>query len=568
MAYYFEDDQPTGKFYFEDEQPTVKPSVKPRPTTMQRIARGAARVLPKPTLPVAGALLGGALAAPGNVMAPGLASFAGAGLGYGAGRRLQDVIQEVAGYKKPATLPQALASTAVDIPTGAAMEAGGALIGRGLSAGISKARGLFPSKTIDTTIEHGISKGIRPSVVGKGTFQGLRDYYGKAKQAVHAIIQNKENLNIVDEFGDKVNRLPKSLNEFSQAIKNTKETIFKQYDEMAKKAGQYGPTVNMAGIADELAPVVNSQALQDFFPNIAKYAEARAAQLTKANMYNTQNAQEVIKHFNNSLNAFYKNPTPGTAGNAAIDAMIANNIRKNLDDVIEMTKTFNPDLAKSKSYQTLKRTYGALKEIEGDVTKRAIVDARKNIKGLIDFSDMFSGHEVVHGLLSMNPATIASGGAVKGISAFYKHLNNPNTIIKKMFANVSKKMLPKTAPKGTPLISRVAGYKAAHIGEDDRKQASQKLAPILDKLDLSQTAEANQTSPAVRYVRAGQSAYLAGDFTAAIIAFKRAIKLDPSQAEQFRIAISMIKREQNALTERAKNKKKENRNNEKNLNGF
>jgi hypothetical protein len=106
---------------------------------------------------------------------------------------------------------------------------------------------------------------------------------------------------------------------------------------------------------------------------------------------------------------------------------VVNKLRSSLDGVI--------DQATGADYQGLKNTYGALKTIERDVNRRAIVDARKNIRGLIDFSDIFSGSQVVHGIMAMNPSVVAAGFTAKMISNTIKWINDPNRIVKNMFGD-------------------------------------------------------------------------------------------------------------------------------------
>lgn len=532
----------------------VKPTITPLEpeSRMRRVARAAAPYA-RPALEIGGALAGGALATPGSVLAPGVATLAGAGLGYAGGRRLSRALETYAGLREPEALSQALAGTALDIPAGAALEAGGAVLGVPIQAGIRTAARLFPRRTAEKVIEEGISKAIKPTAVGKETYRGIRRYYDKAKEAVKAIIQNRENLNFVDEFGEQINKLPESLDEFSQAIQNTKDTIFKQYDAIAKGARQYGKPVNMSDIAKELDPIVNSKPLRDFFPNIIRYAGRRAQQLKIADRYTTQEAQDLIKHLNNSLQAYYKNPTVATAGVAQIDAMIANNIRKNLDDVIELSKTFNPGLAKDASYQALKKTYGALREIEKDVSRRTVADLRKSSKELVDFSDILSGGEAVQGILKLDPIKLAKAATMRVVANFIKRSNNPNTIVKKMFSG-AEKLLGK-APRGVRPISRLtkfAGpYAAAQPTIEGRERTEDTLAEGFRAATAKPSAEAIVSPATMQWQRAVQ-AYHAGNYPAAIIAFKRAIKDDPSRAEQFKLAISMIKNEQNALRKRQK----------------
>lgn len=311
-------------------------------------------------------------------------------------------------------------------------------------------------------IETGINKGIRPGVEGNRTFHQAKTYMDKAKTAVQTIVDNKNNLALTDEFGETVNKLPENLREFSQAIDQTKRNIFTEYNAMAKDAGQAGASINLNPIGGELNKVVNSKVLNDIAPETVNYAKQRMKALVEKKItvqndtglldykgnkiisekqtttgrgkYTADEAQEAIQHLNNSLEAFYKNPSYDTASKAYIDSLIANRMRSALDDVIEKTT--------GAGYQGLKNKYGALKSIERDVNRRAIVDARKNVKGLVDFSDIFSGGEIVRGLLTLNPGAVGMGAASKSIAWLYKFKNNPNTIVKKMFEGVSNPKKP------------------------------------------------------------------------------------------------------------------------------
>jgi len=295
------------------------------------------------------------------------------------------------------------------------------------------ARGLngfkTPAQALDATVATGIEKGIRPGVEGNRTFAQSQNYMGKAKTAVKSIIDNHENLALTDEYGEVVKGLPKNLKQFSQAIDQTKKSIFDQYDAMAKDSTTEGAVVDLAPVAKELNQIATAKVLNKISPQVADYAREKAKAF-EASTFTTTEAQDAITMMNNNLEAFYKNPSYETASKAYIDSLVVNNLRKSLDSVIEQ--------ATGSGYQELKRTYGALKSIEKDVARRSIVDARKNAKGLIDFSDIFTSGEVVRGVMSMNPATVGAGLTSKVISALYKLKNDPNRVIGSMFKDADK----------------------------------------------------------------------------------------------------------------------------------
>ncbi len=307
---------------------------------------------------------------------------------------------------------------------GTALATGLALGVRGSSA-LKEA--LNPSEQqIESTVLKKFTKGVRPLLPGKSTPATQAAYKEDVINAVKTIQENKPNLNFNDETGGFIKgENPKSLQQLSDAIDQTKKSVFAKYDALAKKAGDAGVSVQTSPIANELDAVINNKALSLTNPKAVEYAQNFKDRLLASGPLNAITAQEVIQNFNKSLEAFYRNPSYDNASQASIDAMIANRMRKSLDEGITgLTGT---------QYQELKNKYGSLKAIEKDVVKAALRDSRKNVKGLIDFTDIFSGGQVVNGILSLNPSQVASGLTQKAIAETYKYLNNPNRAIEKMF---------------------------------------------------------------------------------------------------------------------------------------
>lgn len=315
--------------------------------------------------------------------------------------------------------------------------AGQLIGGAGVPAAKAGIGALTKPGSVESAVETGITKGVRPSVVGKSTAPQAEQYMQRAQTAVEKIVENKPNLQFMDETGQIVKgQLPKNLKEFSQAVDQTKKSIFTQYDAMAQQAGQKTATVNLKPISQELDQISQNTALSDVAPNVSDYAAHQSQRFLLRKEYTTSEAQEAIAMLNNRLEAFYKNPSYDTASKAYIDSMVANRLRAGLDSTIEG--------AVGPGYQQLKNQYGALKTIEKDVTHRGIVDARKNVKGLLDFSDVFSGYHVIQGILSLRPSTVVAGAGSKVIAALYKLRNDPNRIVNTMFGNVERLSQPAT----------------------------------------------------------------------------------------------------------------------------
>lgn len=337
-----------------------------------------------------------------------------------------------AGKIEPSTAMERTVKQVKNIPTDVTNAVQGATQG---ASDLYKSITSKSPEQIDAMLNKYFTKGVKPSVAGKTKTSGQMDAYNdKAIGAVKTIVENKPNLDIKDEYGESTGELPKNLNQFTQAIDQTKQNIFSQYDALAKNAGEAGAKVELTPIADELTTITNNPVMNDLHPDVVRYAQVRGDALRARGAYDTETAQAAIKSLNNSLDAFYKNPSYDTASKATVDSMIVNKLRSGLDSAIEGKG--------GDGYQELKNKYGQLKTIESDVVKRALVDARKNGRGLIDFTDIVSGADAVKGLLTMSPVEMARAGAMKGISAYYKYLNDPNTAIKKLFQTAEKNGAP------------------------------------------------------------------------------------------------------------------------------
>lgn len=288
-------------------------------------------------------------------------------------------------------------------------------------------------RKISATATKGVEKGIRPSVEGNRTAAQTARYAQNAREAVETIILNKNSLRLTNDAGEIVSGLPKNLKQFSQAIDQAKRSVYEQYNAMAVQAGKAGVEIDLKPVSRELSQIANDAKMKKFAPDIAAYAQGRARDiLTDTDKIGILDAQDAITMMNKSLESFYKNPSYDTASRAYIDSVIVNNMRRSLDNAIEN--------ATGAGYSDLKKAYGSLKSIERDVNRRSVVDARKNTKGLIDFTDVFTHTTAVHGILSLNPAIVGASVAGKGTKMLYKLKTDPNRIVKNMFTETERLM--------------------------------------------------------------------------------------------------------------------------------
>ena len=267
-------------------------------------------------------------------------------------------------------------------------------------------------------------KSIKPTA--QKTTNLKERYDSNIINALKTIKANSDNLNIEDATGELVTaRTPQTLNELAQGLDQTKKLVFDQYDSLAKQAGTAGAVIDANPIAAEVAKVAENKALQLTNPGVITYAKEWEQRLRAFGKLDAETTQEVIKIMNSNLQAFYRNPTYEAATKVTIDAGIANNFRVALDKAIEG--------ATGSEYQVLKNQYAALKAIENDVVRASLRDARKNVKGLLDYTDVFTGGQMLAGILSLNPLMFTKGALERGIKEYIKYLNDPNRAVGNMF---------------------------------------------------------------------------------------------------------------------------------------
>lgn len=380
----------------------------------------------------------------------------GAGVGYG-----YDISQNLQNHAE-----------GVDIITpGFGMLIGAGLPAFGFAYGATKEA--IKGAPLDTIVKKGMEKGVKPSVAGKQTLSKIDEYHQKAADAVKSIINNKEGLSFTDANGEVLTgKLPETLEQFSSAVEQTKKVVFGEYDALTKKAGKEGAVVKFDSLLPELEKASKDTVLNLKDPQAAAYAADMAERFRKLGSLTTEQAQQYITQMNADLQSFYRNPSYGSSTKVGIDAMIANQMRQALDNVIET--------ATGKEYQKLKNMYGALKTIEKDVAHRAIVDGRKNSAGLIDYSNIFTYGDIASGILTANPGQVGKGILGKGLQMFYKWRNDPNTIIKEMFSKGEKAVSNGKLKSGVKTIVNNKSFINKMFPQEGKESPSSVGKTILD----------------------------------------------------------------------------------------
>jgi hypothetical protein len=310
------------------------------------------------------------------------------------------------------------------------------------------------NKAIDGVVKSNLGKSIRIAPQGKPTWSAVEGYFDKSGGAVQDIIKNKENLQLTNIVGDAVkNQLPETRIQMAQAIQDTKSLLFNEFNAKQVAGGKKGAVIDLEPIAKELDAVIKNKTLLADADGrvIIEHAIQQQAFLREAGSFTPQQAQEWITRANSKLSPAYAKGTYQDISKAGVDESMASMMRKNLDNAL--------DQVGEKGYQELKNRYGALTQLEKGANKASVASLSK--ANMPNFFDITSGTALVHGLLSMNPATITAAGFMEALNVARRHFQNPDTYVKAMFSKTEKLM----QQRGVGLKSKTMQNVTQGLGE-------------------------------------------------------------------------------------------------------
>jgi len=309
---------------------------------------------------------------------------------------------------------------------------GGAAVGAGAGArtiGRQLGMKLQPvAKQVEQRISSYIAKSIKPRIANLSEKQ-LQNLQRKQVEAFKVLAQNKNVIKFKDDLGYVVKRLPQTVREVATAISDVKTNLFNRYDKLAKQAGAAGANFN---------PIKTLASLNKYAedlghgPGLRNYAKELLDEIIELRGENPSIVQSRIQELNESLSGYFAGRVE--KGKTALDASVAKMLREELDDVI-----FN---FTGKDYQALRSQYAALKSVEKDVLKQAQRMLSKQQKSLIDITDVFTGGDLISGILTLDPIALTRGVASRAIKEYYKKLNNPDRYIQKIFQELGEKAAP------------------------------------------------------------------------------------------------------------------------------
>jgi len=366
--------------------------------------------------------------------------------------KLKDAFSDLPEIYKRSPMPEGSKDVLGDILNTGEVVGAGVGLAKGLTKGVVKnISGEAAETALKNKVKAGMNKGVKPTVIGKPSLKKLESFYEKSTDAVKTIAKNRTAINLVDDVGEAI-PMPRNSIEFAQAIDKTKKLIYKKYHDKALAAGDAGANFDVRPIINDIDKFVSGKDFKKRPPKAREYALKLKDELSELAGESPEVIEERIADLNKSLGPYYMGRDK--SAEAAIDAAIAIRMRNQLDKQIT-------ELA-GEGYQQLKNEYGALLNIENEVAKRALVNARKQNKSLLDYTDIFSGGDIAAGVLTMNPALVAKGAAQRGIKEVFKALNDPDRAIKQMFEyaykNVDEVVEQAPAPSYMKDLTRTIEY--------------------------------------------------------------------------------------------------------------
>jgi hypothetical protein len=179
----FSSKEPLNEYELEEAFGAVGGKTEPQESTTQRVMKAAAPYV-RPALEFGGMIAGGILGTPADVATGPAGTLLGAGLGYAGGRKMADVYEQAAGMKQPKDILTEVSETGKDIVAGVGMEAGGALLGKGINKATQYiAESNIPKRLYGSAIKAPLSKKWVEVLPGKEV--------SKRTQAIEAGLENK-----------------------------------------------------------------------------------------------------------------------------------------------------------------------------------------------------------------------------------------------------------------------------------------------------------------------------------------------------------------------------------------
>lgn len=389
------------------------------------------------------------------------------------------------------------------IPVGAATKAvaweAGSLVGDvGRITGATQAA----KETLTGTLQENVGKAV--GMTGKMGVTGATEAIPRATNALRTIAENAPNIIVKDLDGvEKVFDPAKaSFGETLQALKQTKDSLYSQWTNLAKSAGEKGAAFTSDDF-QQLVGALNSH-MKDATGTFASKAQSLISDLErnfgtvtdKGVEYQTTDLGR-IQSFLEKVNIDV-NPLSDKAG-AEVSGSLSREIRGILDKKIES--------GTGAGYQELRSKYADLKTVENGLINQFKKSSRNVGKGVASWVEGFGTLDTIVGLITASPTEALRGAGQILFGKIMKYTRDPETSLQRAFkeivtptTNEVQSMTGKAIKSG---LEKVKGLPASMSLKDVSGEVAGGKAGYASTL----TTEAKKYSTPEEFVKAQPTVY-------------------------------------------------------------
>lgn len=239
----------------------------------------------------------------------------------------------------------------------------------------------------------------------------------------------REKLNVANDAIVSQGIKPNNFKEYVDALNTSKKNIWSQ---IQSKLDASKSSIDLGNISDELRKIASDKNLLRVDKSASKKITSMADNLV-ANGRNISvlDAEQIKQYLNSELQgAFGKFNLSKAEQNAK--KLITSKIGSQLDNVLSSIPN---------EFSNLKKTYGAIREMEEDALKRLVVFERQNPESLVDSFSKISGvGNILKGFIpgGGGVSQIAKGVGELALGQIQKRANDADVLIKKAFDRLYK----------------------------------------------------------------------------------------------------------------------------------
>lgn len=267
----------------------------------------------------------------------------------------------------------------------------------------------------------------------------------KAVNAFRTIAKNAKNTVVKDIDGiEKVFEPTKAtFGETLQALKQTKDSLYNQWTNMAKEAGEQGVSFGADDFQKAIAALRQSTA--NSTTAWRNKAETLIGDMTRNYADETPNGvvfREVdpsdIQKFIENINVDI-NPMSDKAG-SEVSSLLSRTLREMMDSKIEST---GPGV---KGYQALRNQYSELKSVENGLINQFKKSARGVGNGFPQWVEGFGTLDAIVGMVTQGPQAAIRGVGLNILAKTMRSLRDPENALKRSFKEILRESNPIDKP--------------------------------------------------------------------------------------------------------------------------